>query len=321
MKHLDEHILQSTEWGEFKTIFGTSSHRIGNLQLTKHKIPFLPFYVGYAPRVNFDKQKFSWKELKEIASQEKIAFIRFDVPNMTVEETSKGVGARIFQEIKENCKKSPRSTFARWNVIMDISKSEQEIVSAFSQKTRYNIKLASKKGVYTKIENDEKGFNTFYKLLKETSKRHNFLIHPENYYKKILELFSQHSMVNIINAYYEDTPLASWMVLNYRKTMYYPYGASSEAHKNLMASNLVAWEAIRLAKSLNCETFDMWGATNDRNNPWWGFTRFKLGYGGELVQYIDSYDFVINKPIYIIFNFAYNSFWKVISVLRNLRKK
>ncbi len=316
MKHLDEHILQSDEWGDFKTSFGTPAYRIGNIQLTKHKIPLTPFYVGYAPRVNFEKQKFSWKELKEIAKSEKIAFIRFDVPNMAVDETSKGIGAKIFKELKQNCRKSPRSTFAKWNVILDISKSEQEIIDSFSQKTRYNIKLASKKGVYSQIENNANGFKVFYTLLKVTAKRHKFLIHPESYYKKIFDMFSPHSMVNIINTYYEGTPLASWMLLNFRKTMYYPYGASSELHKNLMASNLIAWEAIKLAKSLGCEIFDMWGATNDRNNPWWGFTRFKLGYGGELIQYIDSYDFVINKPVYYVFNFAYNTFWKIMGILR-----
>jgi len=62
--------------------------------------------------------------------------------------------------------------------------------------------------------------------------------------------------------------------------------------------------------------FDMWGATNNEKDPWWGFTRFKLGYGGELVKYVDSYDLVLNKPVYYLFNLAYKVFWFVVKLFK-----
>lgn len=316
MKNLETHIVQADIWAQFKTLFGTPALKIGDLNITKHKIPFLPYYVGYCPRVNFFDQKFGWNELKQIAKANKIAFIRFDVPNITTEQIQKGLGTKLLNEVKHNCKKSPRSTFAKWNIIMDISKSQEELIAGCNQKTRYNIRIAAKKGVTTKIRNDDEGFEIFYDLLKMTSRRQKYLIHPKSYYKKLFELLKNRNMANILVNFYEGKPLAAWMILNYKKTLYYPYGGSSDEHRNTMASNLLAWESIKFGKSLGCEVFDMWGATNDPKSTWWGFTKFKLGYGGDLVEYIDSYDFVVNGFVYWIFNFAYNTFWNILKILR-----
>lgn len=318
MKELQIHLTQSELWGEFKSKFGTQAIRVGDIQFTKHKIPFIPYYVGYAPRVNFSIQKFSWKELKSVAKREKIILIRFDVPNITSDEAKKGKIVSLLKEVKAHCKKSSKSTFAPWNVLLDISKPDEELIASFSQKTRYNIRLASRKGAVVKEESDNKGFETFYKLLEQTSKRQKYFIHPKKYYKDLFEIYSKKDMAHILICRYKNEPLVAWMLFNYQKTLYYPYGGSSDEHRNVMGSNLIAWEAIRLGKALNCEIFDMWGATNDKNDPWWGFTRFKIGYGGELVHYIDSYDFVINKPLNLIFNTSYTFFWKIIGLLRKI---
>ena len=312
-RKLETHLVQSPEWGEFKSKMGTPGVSVGDIQFTKHPLPVLPFYVGYAPRVNFFTQKFSWVELKAIAKQEKCAFIRFDVPNVLKSDAKKA--SNIILEIKDKCRKSPRSTFAKWNVVLDLDKPDDELIAAFSSKSRYNSKLAAKKGVIVKVANDEKGLSDFIKLLRETAKRQKFLMHSDDYYVNAYNIFRSLGRANILTAYYKDQPLASWMLFNQGETLYYPYGGSSTENRNLMASNLLAWEAIRLGKRLGCKTFDMWGATNDKNDPWWGFTNFKLGYGGELIEYMNSYDFVINKPLYFAFNLAYNSFWKFRNLL------
>ena len=151
--------------------------------------------------------------------------------------------------------------------------------------------------------------------MKETASRQGFLPHSSAYYKKCFETLSKHNLANILIAYYNDgiknEPLAAWMLFNKDNVLYYPYGTSSNEHRNLMPSNLLAWEAIKLGKDLNCTLFDMWGADNDETSSWWGFTKFKLGYGGQMVKYIDSYDFVIEPLIYKIFNLAYAAFWKL----------
>ncbi len=303
-KHI--HIVQSPEWGEFKTKAGTKAIKVSEIQFTKHKIPLLPYYVGYAPKLNFLSQKFDWKDLKDKATAENCICIRFDVPNVTNEIYEKN--KQLIQEIKQHCSLSPKNTFSRWNVLLDISKPIDELSMKFHQKTRYNIKLAEKKGVSVKIENNSKGLDIFNKLMKETATRQAFLPHPESYYRKCFETLHANGMANILVAYHNNEPLTAWMLFNKGDTIYYPYGASSRKHRELMASNLVAWEAIKLGKQLNCSVFDMWGATNDPQSEWWGFTQFKLRHGGELIQYMPSYDYVTSPLIYNLFNISYNSF-------------
>lgn len=319
--NLKNHIVQSDEWGQFKRQTGTPVVKVGEIQFTKHKIPFTPFYVGYAPKVNFIEQKFSWVELKRIAKSEGCAFIRFDVPNVLLDESPDSYVQRLIKDLSSKCKKSPRRTFTKWNVILDISAPEEVLKSNMSQKTRYNSRLAAKKGVEVKVENTEKGLKIFQDLHEETAKRQGFFPHPREYYAKAFKLLFEKNMANILVSYYEGEPVASWMIFNYDGTLYYPFGGSSNDNRNLMASNLMAWEAIKLGKKLNCKIFDMWGATADKNHSYWGFTKFKLGYGGELVEYIDSFDFVVNYPIYIIFNTLYGSFWRTRDLIQKIINK
>jgi len=109
------------------------------------------------------------------------------------------------------------------------------------------------------------------------------------------------------------------MLFVYDKTLYYPYGGSSEDHKNLFGSNMVAWEAMKLGKDYDCDTFDMWGAAedpNDTTDPWHGFTNFKMKFGGKHVTYMDSYDLVINPMMYNMFNLANTIRWKILNAIK-----
>ncbi|MCG2686296.1 peptidoglycan bridge formation glycyltransferase FemA/FemB family protein, partial [Candidatus Parcubacteria bacterium] len=96
---------------------------------------------------------------------------------------------------------------------------------------------------------------------------------------------------------------------------------SSNQLKNYMASNLMMWEAIKLGKKLNCQLLDMWGAAppdTDQADPWHGFTDFKLKYGGQRVEFLDSRDLIINRPIYHLFNLADKIRWTLLNLKRKL---
>lgn len=321
ISNLKNHIVQSEVWGQFKRQTGIQVVRVGDIQFTKHKIPFTPYYVGYAPKVNFLEQKFSWVELRKVAKSEWCAFIRFDIPNVLLDTTPDSYVQRLISDLASKCKKSPRNTFTKWNVLLDISSTEETLQANMSQKTRYNSRLASKKGVEVKVENTEKGLKIFQELHEETAKRQGFLPHPRSYYAKAFNVLFENNMANILVSYFEGEPIASWLIFNYDETLYYAFGGSSNDNRNLMASNLMAWEAIKLGKKLGCKIFDMWGATADKSHPYWGFTKFKLGYGGELVEYLDSYDFVINYPVQMIFNALYGAFWKSRDIMQSFINK
>jgi len=114
--------------------------------------------------------------------------------------------------------------------------------------------------------------------------------------------------------------LTAWILLKLNKTLYYPYGASSREHRELMANNLMMWEVIKFGKKEGCDLFDMWGSLGpdpDKNDPWYGFHRFKEGYGAELVEFVGSWDLVINPALYWIYRSGNKMRWMVL----RLKKK
>lgn len=303
------HVIQSWEWGEFRKSLGLSLLRYGlyqNNQLTKvfqltlHKIPYIDQYVGYLPK-GPEPDKDLADALEQIGKENNCAFIKVE-PNLDV--------SRITYHVSQEFIKSPKPLFTKHNFILDLTPSEESLLQNMHPKTRYNIKLAQKKGVWVEERVDDEALGIYLKLYFETTQRQGYYGHDQNYHKKVWKTLKDAGMAKLLIAYYcpSDTavtlPLVAWMLLRFKDTLYYPYGGSSDQYKEVMASNLVAWEAIKFGKKLRLKKFDMWGALRpDANvgNPWYGFHRFKQGYGGKLVEYIDTYDLVFNWPIYLLF--------------------
>jgi len=75
----------------------------------------------------------------------------------------------------------------------------------------------------------------------------------------------------------KNTPLVSWIMFKWKDIIYYPYGASKDIHREVMASNLMMWEMLTWAKKQGAKIFDMWGSLGpeaDRSHPWYGFHNF-----------------------------------------------
>jgi lipid II:glycine glycyltransferase (peptidoglycan interpeptide bridge formation enzyme) len=126
-------------------------------------------------------------------------------------------------------------------------------------------------------------------------------------YHKIIWDSLKKDIAHILIAFYDNVPLAAYELFYFKNTLYYPYGGTSLKYRNLMTSNLLMWEAIKLGKKLGAEKFDMWGSLGpnyDATDPWSGFTRFKEGYGTKFTEFIGSYDLVINKNLYHLYNLA-----------------
>jgi len=317
------HIIQSWEWGEFRKSLGLPVLRFGVFKkgklvkaftLTLHKIPFTSYFVGYLPKGPTPDKELS-SALEKIGKDYRCAFIKVE-PN--IESTGKPY--TVYPKFLP----SPKPLFTKFNFIVDISKPEDELLQSFHPKTRYNIRLAAKKGVVVKEETSEKAFESYLKLYFDTTKRQNYFGHNKEYHKKVWETLKKAGLARILVGYYQKKPLTAWMLLKFKDTLYYPYGGSSEQHREVMSSNLVAWEAIRLGKKWGCKTFDMWGALGpkaDPKDPWFGFHRFKSGYGGRLVEYVGSFDLVFNPSIYFLFT-SIDKFTKVkVALLKIVGKK
>ncbi|MDP3974314.1 MAG: peptidoglycan bridge formation glycyltransferase FemA/FemB family protein [Candidatus Daviesbacteria bacterium] len=304
------HVIQSWQWGDFRKDLGLPVLRYGIyhkgqisrvFQLTLHKIPFTKKYVGYLPKGPMIDQELV-QALKQIGKQENCAFIKVE-PDVKLPTTNHPL-REASQLLPTEFIKSPKSLFTKYNFVLDITKSEEELLKNTHPKVRYNIRLAQKYKVTIKQGFNEKAFETYLKLYFQTVKRQGYLGHNETYHKKVWGILKNANMARLLIAYYKDEPLACWMLLNFHDTLYYPYGGSSMEFRNVMASNLLAWEAILLGKKMGLKKFDMWGALGPNaspKDPWFGFHKFKQGYGGELEEYIGTYDYVFDWPLYLTF--------------------
>ena len=311
---MKKHVMQSELWEKFKREYGTPTVRAGGVLYTKHQIPFTSHYYGYSAKVNpFD---INFEELKRSLKENSCVALQLDVPNV-VRGSPEEPGA--LEILKVTCEESPRSEFAEGNLLLDLAKSEEDLLRDMHYKQRYNLNYSVKKGVSIRRFSKETDFDIFYDLYKETGDRQKFYFRPRAYLKGVWDVFRAAGVAEILIAEYEGQPLSSWMLLNYDGVLYYPYGGSTERLKNLQANSLIGWEAIKYGKENNCETFDMWGAAKnmeDTNDPYYGFSQFKARFGAKHVIYINSYVYVLNETVYRIFFAANNLRWKVLNVLR-----
>lgn len=213
--------------------------------------------------------------------------------------------------------------FTKYSFQLDISKSEEELLKGMHQKTRYNLRLAEKKGVKIVEDNSEKGFEEYWKLMEETTKRQGFFAHSKNYHRKMWQTMIVSGTGHLFKAVYEGKTLTTWVLFELNGVLYYPYGASSNEHREVMANNLMMWEAIKFGKKKGCKLFDLWGSLGpepDTTDPWYGFHRFKQGYGAELTEFVGTYDLVINRSEYGIYTLIDKLRWTLLKLLAKFRK-
>jgi lipid II:glycine glycyltransferase (peptidoglycan interpeptide bridge formation enzyme) len=191
-------------------------------------------------------------------------------------------------------------------IIVGIKESEEEILARMKQKTRYNIRLAEKKGVIVHAWSD---IESFHKMMLVTGVRDGFGVHSFEYYKRAYELLHPKQMGEILVAEYDGKPLAALFVARNGNRAYYLYGASTDEERNRMPAYLLQWEAMKWARARGCEEYDLWGvpdedeATLEANfETWhdglWGVYRFKRGFGGEIRRAVQAMDRVYNPLLY-----------------------
>jgi lipid II:glycine glycyltransferase (peptidoglycan interpeptide bridge formation enzyme) len=305
------HPLQSIEWGKFREKTGVKVVRINDLQLTIHPIPHTKYTIGYLPRGPLPTKEIIHK-LKQIGKSENCILIQLE-PNIIDTEGSKA-------EIKNlGLISAAHPLLTKCTFILDLTKSEEELLKNMHPKTRYNIRVAEKKGVKITEDNSNKSFEAYLKLTKETTRRQKFYAHSENYHRLMWESLKTQNpeglTARLFTAIYNNEILVAWIVFVLGDTLYYPYGASSSNYREVMASNLMMWEVIKFGKKLGLKQFDMWGAMGpnpDTKDPWYGFHRFKEGYGGKLTEFIGSFDLVINRKMYIAYQIVDKLRWAIL---------
>lgn len=298
LKHPDVHLLQTGEWGELKSVFGWRPVRITNeksgVQILFRKLP-LGFTVGYIPKANFDKSL--WNEIDPVCKQNRAIFLKLE-PDLWESQTPDP--SHLTPDTSPHNIQPPRT------IVIDIKGSEDEILARMKQKTRYNIRLAEKKGVNVRAWDD---IEAFHRMMLVTGGRDGFGVHALDYYRRAYELLRPKQMGEILVAEYEGKPLAALFVARNGKRAYYLYGASTDEERNRMPTYLLQWEAMKWARARGCQEYDLWGVPDEeeavleanfeaRQDGLWGVYRFKRGFGGELKRAAQALDRIYNSFLY-----------------------
>ncbi len=307
-----QHILQTDSWGEFKARYGWEPVRLHSGQesvLVLFKRLPLGLSVAYVPKAGIGEE---WTRLlhkiEAECRQRKAVFLQIE-PDLDEPYDSAGLDNIFPNYIKDEATIQPRGT-----ILIDISPEETAILAAMKQKTRYNIRLAERKGIKVETSHD---LDDFYEQMLITSGRDGFALHSLPYYQNAYEIFEPKGQCVLLRASYEGESLAYLMLFLYGQRAWYFYGASNDKHRNLMPTYLLQWEAMRYAKAHGATLYDMWGipdADEDeleeqfmlRSDGLWGVYRFKRGFGGEVKRSSPAYVKVFKPLLYKAYRWLRN---------------
>lgn len=288
--------LQSYEWGQFQHAYGRDSQYlavsannkiIAGTLLIKHDLPASRGYY-FSPYGPIIFHELILEQIREQALKNKVIFWRYENNNI-----SGGISVKAVH---------PKNTW----LLNLADKKEEQVLAAMKPKTRYNIRLAQKKGVKIKISMDIKDIDIFYNLIKQTSQRQKINIFPKRYYQTMLHSLGDNGFLKIYLAEYQNKILAANLMVFFNKTATYLHGGTTYEHHEVMAPHLLQWQAIADAMHDNYHYYDFFGiADNDlSNDPWAGITRFKKGFGGEIKSYLGTYEIPLNNIWYNAYRIA-----------------
>jgi peptidoglycan pentaglycine glycine transferase (the first glycine) len=328
--HPNAHILQMGEWGELKSAFGWDVVRIVSgemgIQILFRKLP-LGFTIAYAPKPVFTNPRnndFSrsgmtdptgalrgvvttwgeefWAEVDLVCKKRRAVFLKIE-PDLWDDQRSTfnvPCSTRSSHNIQP-----PRT------ITVDIRGTEDAILARMKQKTRYNIRLAEKKGITVRAWDD---IPAFHKMMLVTGGRDGFGVHSLEYYHRAYGLFHPKGtgMAELLVAEFEGKPLAALMVFACGTRAWYIYGASTDEERNRMPTYLLQWEAMRWARAKGAQEYDLWGVPDEdeatleaefesRHDGLWGVYRFKRGFGGALKRSQQAVDRVYNSWLYKLY--------------------
>jgi peptidoglycan pentaglycine glycine transferase (the first glycine) len=324
------HILQSWAWGELKSghgwsatrlLFEEGSRTVAAASILKRRLPRLPvsiLYVPKGPALDWADAGLAGRilaELERVARQQRALLLKIDpdlyYPGLTPPisprpdcalDTARLLTARGWRFSDEQIQ-------FRNTLLLDLTRSEDELLAAMKQKTRYNVRLAARRGVRVR-SGSSADLGPFYRLYAETAQRDGFIIRPPDYYRDAWGRFLDEgarggalAAAHLLLAEVEGEPIAGLILFLFGPTAWYMYGASSDRRRDLMPNHLLQWEAIRLARSLGCRLYDLWGAPErlDESDPMWGVVHFKQGLGGELVRGLGAWDYPANRLGYRLY--------------------
>jgi len=308
------HILQSWAWGALKARFGWRVQRLAvgsaGAQVLYRSLPAGLGTIAYVPKGPladlFDPSALQrlLEAIQPVARKQRAICLKIE-PHL---EDDAALAGRL-QTL--GFRPSPQAVQPRRTILVDLDAEPETLLKRMKQKTRYNIRLAARRGVIVRAGN-ETDLPDFYKLMETTASRDGFGIHSHAYYQTAHRLFVPSGYGHLLLAEYQGQLLAGLVVFALGNTACYMYGASSDEGRNLMPTYLLQWEAMLWARAQGCHLYDLWGVPDEeeatleaqfthRSDGLWGVYRFKRGFGGRLVRTLGAWDLVYASGRYRLY--------------------
>jgi lipid II:glycine glycyltransferase (peptidoglycan interpeptide bridge formation enzyme) len=321
-------ILQTWEWGLLKSKYGwkpdyylkedsSGKPEAAALILSREQrlSKFGPsikiLYVPHGPLLDWENPHIvqeTFDHLKSYSKKQNAAYIKTDPQYIlscgteTTSQKNEVTASTLREYLNQSGWLYSRQQIQFKNTFwIDLTHSEDELLTNMKQKTRYNIRLAEKKGVEVR-QGTIDDFDVIYGMYAATSARDGFIIRPKEYYCYLWNTFMEAGMAIPLIAEIQGDPVGALFLFYFNRKSYYLYGMSRDVHRDKMPNYILQWEAIKLSKSLGCKIYDLWGAP-DIFNPsdrMWGVYKFKEGLGGNVIQTLGAYDFPTSKLAYTI---------------------
>jgi lipid II:glycine glycyltransferase (peptidoglycan interpeptide bridge formation enzyme) len=302
------HILQSWEWGQFKSRWGWTPRAFLNEECTAAALVLRRalsplrlniLYVPKGPALDYANSALLDGVLNDLiasARRDRAIFIKID-PDLKQADCS--------LLLDRGWRYSAEQIQFRNTMLIDLTRSEDDLLAAMKPKTRYNVRLAQKKGVTVRA-GERRDLDLLYQLYAETAQRDGFIIRPVDYYRDAWGSFVQAGLAQPLIAFVGQEAVAGLILFHFSDRAWYMYGMSSNQHREKMPNHLLQWEAMRWAKAQGCVVYDLWGAPDElkESDSMWGVYKFKEGLGAEFAPHAGAHDFVISHLGYWLYTQA-----------------
>lgn len=313
--HQNGHVLQTSAWAALKSAHGwrvlrtvaddAHGNLLGGSQILHRNLKFFGC-IAYAPRgpvVDWRDDSAADAVLRSSAAAARTAgaFALVIEPN-ALDEPSVRAALQKAGFVSFEHDVQPRRT-----IMVSLEGDEDAVLARMKQKTRYNVRLAQKKGVVVR-HGDENDADLYFDLMRATAARDGFSIHPAAYYRDFLRLFTTAAGCGaLFIAEADGRPLAALIATAVGREAVYLYGASADEGRERMPTYLLQWEAMRWARARGCSHYDLWGVPDEdeatleagfeaRHDGLWGVYRFKRGFGGAVVRSVGAWVRPLSLP-------------------------
>ncbi|MDY6846908.1 MAG: peptidoglycan bridge formation glycyltransferase FemA/FemB family protein [Chloroflexota bacterium] len=324
------HALQTWQWGQVKSRFGWQPHHllwrnengevVASVLVLQRRIDLAGLPIGmsvmYAPRgplLDWSDAALVKKvldDLQRFAEQKKVIFLKIDpdlpigygIPGDEKDELNP-IGEAVKQSLKaRDWVFSEEQIQFKNTVVVDLKGDQDEMLMRMKSKTRYNIRLAERRGVRVRPGGIE-DIDLLYSMYAHTAVRDDFLIRGKEYYRAVWEHFFADGLAEPLIAEVAGSPVGAVVIFRFGGRAWYIHGMSLNEHREKMFNYRLQWEAMLYSKRAGCYQYDMWGApdTFDESDPLWGVYRFKDGFGGLVHRTLGAWDYPVRSISYPLY--------------------